>query len=384
MLFSPIIIHIRQDVKDIYSREVLTDHELNYFKSNQNNAVIFIHGFNVPYGDFSKQILELKPMAVTNNASTAITYMQADEVPSLYPVYKTSDSTICVKNNILIANNFSLDKSILPNDLTWLDNLLNGSGMHNWLVHMEDNLNTATNQFDHKNYSKYTRLIHVAWSGDLGLMDYMEAEEPANQAGEKLLTLIKQLRENDIKIYVIAHSLGNRVLLTLLNQVGLLFPNAIENCFLWQAAIVNTALSSDRNADKTLKQNSSFIYAHLASKKFVVLYSKKDDVLAYAYRAANEIGFSPDQFLSKNYFKTQNEREKLSLPNQSINTLAMGLVGPDEKTKSLLKNKLLCVDQSDYLFGHSDIKIPDAVLMNKIYKNIILNPELGIKQFGDY
>src|SRR5690606_10905025 len=90
---------------------------------------------------------------------------------------------------------------------------LNGSGAHHWYLHMEDNLNRATGRFDRSDYSKYTRLIHLAWSGDVSSLDYMTAETRANKAGFGLARVIDQLTAEGIAVNIIAHSLGNRVLL---------------------------------------------------------------------------------------------------------------------------------------------------------------------------
>ena len=81
---------------------------------------------------------------------------------------------------------------------------LNGTDDHNWWIHMEDNLNHATGQFDRKNYLPYTRVINVAWPGDPKFSgDYLVANQSSVEPGRRLAKLLKQLKQHDIKINII-------------------------------------------------------------------------------------------------------------------------------------------------------------------------------------
>ncbi len=72
-MFEPIIVNIRDaefdnetneplilKPSDKHARLELTKDELEYFKENGNNATIFIHGYNVPYGEFGKYLESLE------------------------------------------------------------------------------------------------------------------------------------------------------------------------------------------------------------------------------------------------------------------------------------------------------------------------------------
>ena len=120
----------------------------------------------------------------------------------------------------------------------------------------------------------------MAWSGDVSATEYIQAEANATRAGRKLVNLLLQLRQEGIRVNIIAHSLGNRVLLTLLNLLadrGL--NNVVDTAFLWQPAIPDTALSSDPRQDTSVLRNWHFSQAHRAARTLVVLHSAQDNVL---------------------------------------------------------------------------------------------------------
>ena len=283
-IMPPVIVNVRPKPHDANSRQKLTDFELEYFKKNGNNALIFIHGYNVPYGAFPKQVIGAaeQPEQVI---ATPVGF-ESDPVSTMTtPIFSDSDRT-------LFRNNDMLDKRY-PNLSQLNDETLNGTDAHNWMLHMEDNLNMATGQFDRSDYSKFQRCINVAWYGDYGSLHYLDADPSANAAGKKLPPLINQLHDAGIEINIIAHSLGNRVLLSMMNELGKAGKSdIIKHVFMWEPAVPQTALSPDPEMDVSLDQDSNFSKAYIAAEKITVLYSKNDSIVNLPYLLAVNTGIS--------------------------------------------------------------------------------------------
>ena len=258
------------------ARNTLTEEELHYFKVWGNNVCIFIHGFAVPYGHYDNQILAIQKtdkvvaagMGVALEHSAAVNYLPFKR--TLYRSLKMLSGRFKFLKNVLPEE--------LPDDLTE-DQKLNGSGAHNWYVHMENNLNSATGQFDHTDYRKFTRCLNVAWTGDVNMLDYMQCIANATAAGKMLVPLLEQLIEAGLEINIIAHSAGNQVLMSLMNELGKQGKDSsIEHVFMWEAAIPDDSFSSP-----STNQNPSGLYqfpeAYKVPKKITVLYSDNDNVL---------------------------------------------------------------------------------------------------------
>jgi len=438
-LFPPIIINLREDANDHYKRETLRPHEIKYFKLMGNNATIFIHGYNVPYGQFPKQISGL-----TDIREEAL-YPTTQIVCKATPILNTSNRTF-YRTSRMIGNHFGYTNELfLLRGFEALEGSdtsdpINGTEAHNWFIHMEDNLNYATGQFHRNNYMKYTRIINVAWSGDVGELNYMDAEKPADRAGRRLVKLIEQLHQEGIEINIIAHSLGNRVLLTAMNKLGEMNKkDIIEHVFLWEAAVPNTALSNDPKKDTTVKQNRHFEHATEAAKKITVLYSKHDGTLWTAYYLANVLSIAPDKLTNETYIdkllkkqsmwrrmqksKTDNlaallrllgeayvdlapsqfsllpfwpkydkiialqsKMDKLYNESGDRVALALGYAGPDKTTIQKLGDKLIPANTTQWIGGHSAMKIPTPAVMKHVYQTwIITNSKgKGMHKFGQY
>src|SRR5690554_3928408 len=48
----PVIINLREAAPA--SEDLLTDEQLDYFQANGNNALIYMHGYNVPHGEWGR------------------------------------------------------------------------------------------------------------------------------------------------------------------------------------------------------------------------------------------------------------------------------------------------------------------------------------------
>ncbi|MDH5546789.1 MAG: alpha/beta hydrolase [Gammaproteobacteria bacterium] len=279
-LFPQVIVNLREDASkgDPNRRHLLSDAEIEYFKANGNNATVFVHGFNVKYGVSARQVesVEIKKESYTSHKdgySVDLGYRI-----NVRHAGKQARTT-CIDQQYL-SEHFHPD--FAKDEIYWQidDDQINGSAAHSWFVHMEHELNLAANGGDEIDWDKYTRIINVAWSGDVNPVEYIEAEFRATSAGVRLSLLLEQLVSEGIRINIIAHSLANRVVLTAFNLLGEKgIEEKIDHHFMWQPAVPDTVLSNDPEADSSVLRNWKMIHAHKAAKKFVVLYTAHDNVL---------------------------------------------------------------------------------------------------------
>lgn len=218
----------------------LSSEQLAYLQANGNNATLFIHGFDVPVGAYG-----LVQLAYQNSLASTL-YRE----PTDYLI------------------NGAIDPDI------------NGSGAYNWFVCMEHNLNVACG-FDGKDYSKYTRIIGIIWNGDPpSILDYIVAVKNASGAANHLIVLLKQLLQHKISINVMAHSLGNQVMLNSLELLGqdAAYAQSIEHVVMWEAAVPDNSFS-DPAVNEDFSKDYRFPNAHKAMKKVTAFYSQHDNVL---------------------------------------------------------------------------------------------------------
>lgn len=290
LLSPPIIVSLRDDKytdgNDYLSRlatnngKILSPSEINYFKNRGNNAMLFIHGYNIAYGKFgpkadvvvldpSTLILNLPAIFITGHGDSTL-YRNIDMLRPYFPQIPANVTSI--------------------NGRADLEIMLNGSEAHNWLIRMEDNLNRATQLFNRDNYTKFERVINIAWSGDPFPLDYVEAIrsicDPKLKPAQHLAEVVIELKDAGIsEINIIAHSLGNGLLVKAMEILGEKNPNIISHAFLWQAAIPDNTLSLDGQT-----HNPSYYFdpaldpwyvphAWQSAQKITVLYSLNDNIL---------------------------------------------------------------------------------------------------------
>jgi hypothetical protein len=265
----PVILNLREDASPQGDR--LSPDQLAYFRANGNNALIFVHGYNVAHGDWGRFLNgdRRSPQWHGNTRSFS-------RGPKWHP-YK---ATIKQDPEALAEGYpFTLD-----------DGDVNGSGAHNWAVHMEYQLNKAAG-FDGRDWMPYSRIITVSWPGDTGATDFLQAELKAMAAGRRLVPLLQQLQDAGVAVNLITHSLGARVALTALNILGTTGRyNWVDHLFLWQPAVADNALSNDPERDVHPLGLGVFPAAYKAARQIVVLHSKKDGVLGPDERFSNSWG----------------------------------------------------------------------------------------------
>jgi hypothetical protein len=350
-----------------------TEEELYYYQTNGNNMLIGIHGFNVGVGEFSKEFLGFKQESFPLKALDQL------EHKSMYTPELSPSLCTVFRNRAILQMQFpDVPLEAFPQDDTCdtSHSVLNGSEAHLWLIHLEHNLNRASNQFDGSDYRRFTRLPLVIWDGDVGDLNYMASEPIADATGLALVPAIQQALEAGIQVSIFAHSMGCRVALKLLDSLGKAGSfHKIHRTFLWQAALPDTALSNDPTKDISYRQNCQFIHAMEAVEKMVVFYTQNDLVLKKWYELANEVYIEEANVTS--IVLTEQEAHAKILP-------ALGALGPDPETSAFYDSKLLSVNLSPWAFGHSYMKVPSDDIMKYAYQQVVLNPEKGLTQFGTY
>ena len=294
ILFPSMVKNMREDAPK-GTDYLLTDEEIAYCQQNGNTAMLFIHGYNVPFGAFPSDINNLNILTeqthfgprgiadISYSTHSRSYYSDMDIIKKCYPgAAQTLDSVpVTLPKELQSSKDASKD-------------FINGEAAHNWFIRMEDNLNRATNQFDRSDYSKYTRCVHVAWSGDWGALNYLTATKHADNSAYKLTALLQQLSGKNIKVNITAHSLGNRLLLGALNKMP---ANSVEHIFMWEPAVSEYSISN-----KAIKDNSliphDFPKALQAVKKVTVLYNQYDTILAVPYWLASYFGINLGDHIS--------------------------------------------------------------------------------------
>lgn len=253
----PVIINLREESSP--ESDLLTDDQLSYFQANGNNALVFVHGYNVPHGRWGR-FLESVERSGEYHGNTHSFRRTLNWLPV--------DATVW-QNPEAFAD--EAGPAVSEDDL-------NGTGLHNWAVNMEYHLNRAAG-FDGEDWTPYSRIINISWPGDTGATDFMQAELNAMAAGRRLVPLLQQLRAAGIKVNLITHSLGARVALTALNMLGTLGQGGVDHLFLWQPAVADNALTNNASRDVHPLGLGVFPAAHQAARRIVVLHTLGDGIL---------------------------------------------------------------------------------------------------------
>ncbi|KPQ22818.1 MAG: hypothetical protein HLUCCA13_16275 [Halomonas sp. HL-48] len=270
----PISLNLRDEMTSPEA-DLLSDEQLEQLRLAGNNATLFLHGYNVPLGQYGafaswekRSDISAKPILTTaHTASGATIFQDIDKVDIQVPVTRGK-----------IANNlYHTPTENRPDE--YREEYCNGSGAYNWFVHMEHQLNRAAGMTE-EDWRPYTRMVGIAWFGDTGSVDFFQAELNAMAAGRRLVALLEQLDEAGIAINIISHSLGARVVLTALNILGEQERHQwIDNVYLWEPAVADNALINDASQDSHPLGMGVFPDAHKAARKVVVLHSEEDGIL---------------------------------------------------------------------------------------------------------
>lgn len=288
-LMPPMLVDVRSarvlgddivfDKPNAYTRNQLSDDEVAYLKANGNNLTVFIHGFNVEWGEFSKHVEAVDYVEHTGIQTAGLTPMVTKTLV-LEQRLSEADATIW-RDSAFMSTQFPDHKKAFE-ELGPYEENHNGSGVYEWVIHLERQLNVAAG-FDGIHYAPFTRCLFIAWDGaPLHAVDYMVAAKHSIAKGPVVAKLLRNIQQQvpGLTLNVIAHSQGNGILLHALDNLIKAGGQPIDHAFFWQAAIPYDALSSHQ-ADKTPQKDDPWYCpnAHLASKQFTILYSKNDNIL---------------------------------------------------------------------------------------------------------
>nr|WP_224106820.1 alpha/beta hydrolase [Halomonas aquamarina] len=270
----PISLNLR-DEKTTPEDDLLSEEQLEQLRLAGNNATLFLHGYNVPLGEYGTfaswgQHADISTPPLLTNAHTASRATILQDIDKV-------EMSIPVTRGYTANNSYHTPMENRPDDFR--EAHCNGSGASSWFVHMEYQLNRAAGMTE-DDWQPYTRMVGIAWFGDTGSVDFFQAELNAMAAGRRLVALLEQLNEVGIAINIISHSLGARVVLTALNILGEQERHQwVDNLYLWQPAVADNALVNEASQDSHPLGMGIFPDAHKAARKIVVLQSQQDGIL---------------------------------------------------------------------------------------------------------
>jgi Alpha/beta hydrolase of unknown function (DUF900) len=313
-------------------QETLSNEQLQFYKTQGDNVLLFIHGFHVSFGAYPSNFIQ--------NTEGDI------KIQGNFTLYRTQNF---IQNRYGSNNNPQLSPT----------NLLYGTGAKNWLITMEYNLNKAFG-FDDQDYSKYTRIIGVTWQGNpSNPCDYMAAVPMSEFAAQKTFALVQQLTKAGIKVELMAHSLGNAVLARVLDLCG---KNGvqIQHAHLWQPAIPNNALNTEaqnyllillpdpKGTEINLPANYDYTHARAGAKQITVMFSDQDTILGPVPKANADT--------SNQAVKEQEQKDTQAQTNLTLLQRAFKALNPVAyKIKADIHDELLmvCKTRSDIVENYS-------------------------------
>lgn len=271
--------------------DLLSPYQIDQLQRNGGSVVVFVHGFNVKLGEPGRYMDDLDWKIPEEDV-----ILKGEEAarPWLYqniqPLQKTLENQAWGNTNRESSFGPNPHHRYFPSPGE-LDAQVNGTQSLTWFTFIEYILNlNASGVSDAKgiipDWDNYTRIIGVSWSGSVnGTMNFMGSELEANLAGRRLVSLVMQLKDAGIKVNLMSHSLGGRVVSGCLNILAdPEFPDqsycsAVENVFVWEAAIADNAHTDSFLNDVHPLKMDVFPYSHKAFNSLTVLYSAEDGIL---------------------------------------------------------------------------------------------------------
>jgi uncharacterized Zn-binding protein involved in type VI secretion len=310
--------------------------DIQYFKKNGNNVTVFIHGYNVEVGGLADEYVAAK---IEPTAWDEFWYMVGAENDSSLaedkPTAQVSFETAPYKASIVRDVNIISQqlKQSLPSDYKpnpeREDTLFNGTGAYNWAINMEDTLNQAAGFVRNKveGYEKYTRCLHVTWSGNWGNQNYGEAVDQALSKYEarRLATALVALKKAGLEVNIIAHSLGNGFLLETMKILAAEHKGVVmDHVFMWEGAVPNNVFNRP-----PLPNNQSDRWDYKQSldamKKVTVLHSYNDNILGPFPTSDKQKAQLSDVYRAKPAIEWFSAYLSKLLKLESLYLIAMGL-----------------------------------------------------------
>ena len=272
---TPIICDLRRPESSLDHPKQL---EINYWRAQQE-ITFFVHGFNVGFGVWGKEISSVtKTKSAHQHHAEKTTVEHSKYNCEIWRDTKTLEE--CFPN-------------IASEDITKFlkyskeGEKLNGTGDINWFLNMEHQcflsrcatLNSAqtTGPTNELYYKKYQRLCNVRWPGNPhSVLDYHSAELECEYLAPRLCKILMYYKKQNIPINIIAHSLGCGLIIKACEYYARnnRTSNLCENIFLWQAAVPKNCFQI--NSSNKLWSCPNALYA---AKHWVISSSANDNIL---------------------------------------------------------------------------------------------------------
>lgn len=122
----------------------------------------------------------------------------------------------------------------------------------------------------------YDFIIGYLWPGDDDPLKYYDAKRHVSKLAKTMRSHLEFLSASAAKVDVLAHSMGNRLMLEALNDPSNAPKKLIHNFYSFAAAVDH----------ESIEMNEKYYPATLNCEKMFVFYSKRDDVLKWDYSLA--------------------------------------------------------------------------------------------------
>lgn len=122
----------------------------------------------------------------------------------------------------------------------------------------------------------YDLIIGYLWPGDDSFLKYYDAKHHVSKLAKTMRSHLEFLSDSAVTVDVLAHSMGNRLMLEALNSPFHMPKKIVHNFYSFAAAV----------DDKSVEVNEKYYLSTQNCEKLFVFYSKRDDVLKWCYSLA--------------------------------------------------------------------------------------------------
>ena len=120
---------------------------------------------------------------------------------------------------------------------------------------------------------QYDQVIGYIWPGGDDPFDYLAAKTRANALARRFGIWLQKMKDNDVTVDVMGHSMGVRVILKALKTRD---QKVARNVFAMAAAVDN----------ESIQKNEEFFISTQRCYRMFIFHSKHDSILGYLYRLA--------------------------------------------------------------------------------------------------
>lgn len=138
-------------------------------------------------------------------------------------------------------------------------------------------VNVRVSAFINSQHSKfYDYVIGYLWPGYDDAWEYFEAKHHVSELAKKMRSHLEFLSDSAAKVDVLAHSMGNLLMLEALDYPSYQKKKLVHNYYALAPAV----------DDESLEKKEKYYYSTQNCEKLFVFYSKRDEVLKWSYSLA--------------------------------------------------------------------------------------------------